>query len=84
MNAEVCAWIESNYGYCVDHIATQPQLRHTFTHFHLDITPVRMKLVSDNVVQDNDNLHWYVARENRKSLGMSTPVKKLINKSCEN
>lgn len=38
-----------------------PQIRHTFSHYHLDITPYHLRLVqpSDQVVMDASNALWY-------------------------
>jgi len=38
-----------------------PQIRHTFSHYHLDITPYHLRLVqpSAGVVMEADNALWY-------------------------
>jgi A/G-specific adenine glycosylase len=55
-------------------------LRHTFTHFHLDITPVLIPLEQTHVgVGESARLLWYDL-ENPQEIGLAAPVKKLLNK----
>lgn len=55
-------------------------LRHTFSHFHLDITPVIIPLDSSHIsVMENDRWHWYDLRQPAE-LGLAAPVKKLLEK----
>ena len=53
-------------------------LRHTFSHFHLDITPVRIALnnLTDCVMEGNPTL-WYNIRQ-PQNIGLAAPVKKLL------
>ena len=57
-------------------------MRHTFSHFHLDITPVRIQLLaareSTQIMQAPATL-WYNT-ENPNSIGLAAPVKKLLEK----
>lgn len=57
------------------------RFRHTFTHFHLDITPVHVKLASRanaNRIQSPDRQCWYSPR-NPSEIGLTRPVTKLIH-----
>lgn len=55
-------------------------VRHTFTHFHLDITPVLIPLDRAHVgVQDSDRLLWYTL-DQPPEIGLAAPVKKLLGK----
>ena len=53
-------------------------LRHTFSHFHLDITPVPA-LVTDaaGAVMAGDRFVWYNSQDCER-LGMAAPVKTLL------
>lgn len=53
-------------------------LRHTFSHFHLDITPVQVSL-SDITLQsvENRSTFWY-NRNNPKAVGLPAPVLNLL------
>jgi A/G-specific adenine glycosylase len=54
--------------------------RHTFTHFHLDIEPVFVRLTGTTPgVADREDLCWYdPAAEDARALGLSAPAVKLL------
>jgi len=53
-------------------------IRHTFTHFHLDITPIPARVrAMIGAVMDNARLVWYNPGQ-PKALGLAAPVKRLI------
>jgi len=53
-------------------------LRHTFSHFHLDITPVLVPLDRQHVsIMENERWHWYDLQDPAE-LGLAAPVKKLL------
>ena len=55
-------------------------LRHTFTHFSLDITPVLIPLDEQHIsVKDSERLIWYDLGKPAE-IGLATPVKKLLEK----
>ena len=55
-------------------------LRHTFSHFHLDITPVLASLKNPtDCVMEGAPLLWYNL-EQPQSVGLAAPVKKLLQK----
>lgn len=59
-----------------------PVLRHTFSHFHLDITPVHHKLKASNSARQNavmevNNQLWYNIQQ-PKAIGLAAPVSKLL------
>ena len=55
-----------------------PVLRHTFSHFYLDITPVHGQLIAAHpAIMDEDHLVWYNPRHSR-TRGMAAPVARLI------
>lgn len=55
-------------------------LRHTFSHYHLDITPVRIKTnnLTDCVMEASPTL-WYNLQQ-PQNVGLAAPVKKLLEK----
>jgi A/G-specific adenine glycosylase len=55
-------------------------LRHTFSHFHLDIEPVWLKLgEAPTRVTDREDWHWYdMAYPPR--IGLAAPVAKLLKR----
>lgn len=55
-------------------------LRHTFSHYHLDITPVLIPLDRRHVsIMENERWHWYDLRL-PDEVGLAAPVKKLLEK----
>jgi len=53
-------------------------VRHTFSHFHLDITPVVIPLDPQHVsIMEDERWHWYDLRQPAQ-LGLAAPVKKLL------
>lgn len=53
-----------------------PGFRHTFSHFHLDITPVRMR-VRPTAIAERDDLRW-VSPLAPGVVGLPAPVKRLL------
>ena len=54
-------------------------IRHTFSHFHLDITPMLITLeVPRDAVMEKGRWHWYDLA-NPGQLGLAAPVKKLLD-----
>ena len=79
LETDIVSWVHEKFGYRADAVVYEPVLKHTFTHFHLQINPVRMKLVSPPAgIRDSDDLYWFKPGKSNKSLGMATPVKKLV------
>ena len=76
---DVSKWIRDKLGYEVETLQYQDQIRHTFSHFHLDIMPVLAKITSsENRINDTDKYCWYNSGY-QKNIGLATPVKKIIN-----
>jgi len=61
-------------------IETWPVMRHTFTHFHLDITPLlaRTGCAGGRVMEGVDRV-WYNTRQSTER-GFAAPVKKLLRR----
>ena len=53
-----------------------PPLRHTFSHYHLDITPVKLHIGNREFVTDRDAL-WYNIHQ-PDNVGLAAPVKRLL------
>ncbi len=70
-------WCRNNLQLSV--AATQPldPLRHTFSHYHLDIQPIKVQ-ASPLGVMDSEQLIWYNTREPDER-GLPTPVKMLLD-----
>src|SRR5690606_6683620 len=55
------------------------EIRHTFSHFHLLITPLRIQLDSPDTVMEAGRLLWYPVQQ-RARVGLAAPVKKLLQR----
>jgi A/G-specific adenine glycosylase len=79
-DTDIPAWLQSRFGLQVNAIRKEPCVRHTFTHFQLDITPVRMQLLSPpERIRDEPDLCWFRPIGDNKPLGMAAPVRKLMD-----
>jgi len=54
-----------------------PVLRHTFSHFHLDMRPLQLEVSGPAGIADNADRMWYDLGEPSR-VGLAAPVKKLI------
>lgn len=55
--------------------------RHTFSHFHLDATPLHIRVAGlGRHVLEDQRLAWY--KPGKRELGLAAPVKKLIDALC--
>ena len=79
---ELSNWIKSRASLVSDRMTTLPQVRHSFSHFHLDIIPVRGRIQDmADTIGDNETYLWYTP-EHGPEIGMAAPVKTLMEKIC--
>lgn len=66
-------------GFELETLQKLPMFKHTFSHYHLEITPVlaRPKKSTDHVAEAMQT--WYKPNSNQ-ALGLASPVKKLLEK----
>ena len=78
-NTELSAWIKTRGSLVSEELTTLPEIRHTFSHFHLDITPVK-GIIRDkaDTIRDNGEFLWY-SPGHGPEIGMAAPVRELIN-----
>ncbi len=70
-------WSRHQLGLSIETEKSWPAWRHTFSHFHLDITPIPARLAGASAAMENGDTLWYnvgtpVAR------GVSAPVKRVL------
>lgn len=78
---------QDSKNYCHEQLASQiktiellPNLRHTFSHYHLDITPVAIQLKNDPaIVMESSRQLWYNLQQ-PVEIGLAAPIKKLLTK----
>lgn len=63
----------------IESIETQIAFRHTFSHYHLDITPMLIKLTQQSsLVMEGSQGLWYNISQ-PEEVGLAAPVKQLLN-----
>jgi A/G-specific adenine glycosylase len=74
----VADWCQEQWGLALDAVQTWDVLRHSFSHFHLDITPVRAE-VRQAVprVMEGGRFLWYNVRKG-EAPGLAVPVRRLL------
>ena len=76
---ELKQWCEQKLGLVINHCKTQAVFRHTFSHFHLDITPIISQVKNPaNHVMEGANRVWYNTQQ-PELLGLPAPVLKILN-----
>ncbi len=76
--AELADWIERRALLLSDTLTPLPQIRHSFSHFHLDITPVRGVIRERaDTIRDNDTCLWYSPVQ-AAEVGLPAPVQALL------
>lgn len=79
VDQDLALWLNEHFGFVVKESKKEPGLRHTFSHFHLDIQPVRARLEAEaNVIAEHRDVYWHQPGE-KLELGLAAPVKKLID-----
>jgi A/G-specific adenine glycosylase len=74
-------WCETSLGYRINNSTTRPVVRHTFSHFHLDITPVDARIKGPtNHVMEASQIVWYNSHQ-PEILGLPAPVLKLLQQT---
>lgn len=83
----VADWCNIHYQFDIDTSEELPVVRHTFSHFHLDITPCIVEVnTPDQSVMEAQRRVWYKACQNDRqqpSLGLAAPVTSLLNRLNE-
>ena len=79
-NDDVAAYCHDRLGIQAERIQTLAPLRHTFSHFHLDIRPVVVDTGpagDTQQIMDAGETLWYNTRQPQR-IGLATPVSKLL------
>jgi A/G-specific adenine glycosylase len=85
---DIQQFCKQQHHYEITALQIQPSLRHTFSHFHLEITPVVAKIKkSPTAVMEQTNTVWYKITD-LETTALAAPVKKLLlnidwNALCE-
>jgi len=77
------AWCREHMGLGVHVVEEWPCLRHTFSHFHLEITPVlaRAEAAADGIREAHDRI--WCRPDGRADRGLAAPVARLLQRYSE-
>ena len=73
-------WLKEKNFIRMDRDLEWVPFRHTFSHFHLHIHPVKVSVKPASAVMDDDNLRWYKLDQQGLKLGMPAPIIALLSK----
>jgi A/G-specific adenine glycosylase len=71
------AWCRERFGLVADGLKAWPVRRHTFSHFHLDITPLEIRVQAVGRIMDDAGRVWYNLKQ-PDARGLAAPVSRLI------
>lgn len=79
LEEDMRAWCRERLRLRVGDVHEWPRLRHTFSHFHMDITPAFIRVNdADSAIMEPGNAVWYnTSKPDRR--GLAAPVRKLLN-----
>jgi A/G-specific adenine glycosylase len=81
-DANIADWCLQRHGLVVKPQTPLPTWRHTFSHFHLDITPVPARVLRTAAAMEPGDTLWYNLRS-PMARGVSAPVKQLLQQLRE-
>jgi A/G-specific adenine glycosylase len=77
VDRDVTDWCRARFGTSPKRSMARPVLRHSFSHFHLDIEPLELSLPAGAAVQETAGSRWQPLGVTPK-LGLAAPVKRLL------
>jgi len=79
LDEEIDHVCRQRWGYQAQHIQDGETLRHTFSHFHLDITPCQIRVQEDQQgVHEPQNTRWYQHRTESRKYALPAPVSRIL------
>ena len=80
LDVDLVDWCEQRFDLNSSDYQTWPVVRHSFSHFHLDIHPVRIdvNIPNGNRLMEAERFVWYNI-DQPKALGLAAPVQRLLD-----
>ncbi len=77
-DVEIEQHCRENYGLEIGQVETLPEARHSFSHFHLQIQPLRIAVskISDRVMETGERVWYNSASDDQR--GLAAPVMRLL------
>jgi A/G-specific adenine glycosylase len=83
MDADIEAHCQQQWQFKVAATEDAESFRHTFSHYHFDITPCRVQVKNpDQCVMEAEQQVWYNSTQNHR-LGLAAPVQTILNSLSE-
>ena len=83
--AELNTWIDERFGLLSRGFEYGRLIRHGFSHFRLEIEPVRAGVhPTPDRIRDTVNLYWYRPNGDNRRIGLPGPVRDLIENRFPN
>lgn len=77
---QINQWCRTSVGADAEDTEAWPVVRHSFSHFHLDITPVFVRIKQlHTCLSEQDKVIWYKLRK-PEPRGLATPVQRLLDR----
>ena len=77
---DIHAWCLQQYACRVKATKVLPTFRHTFSHYHLDITPIQAEVMVDNLqLMESDTYLWYNPAK-PEQVGLPQPIYKILHR----
>lgn len=77
IGSDPISWCQQNLGLKVIKSTCWQSFRHTFSHFHLEITPIVALTTRRDQINDNASYHWQTIGELPQG-GIAAPIKQLL------
>lgn len=78
LEVDVAAWCREQFGLEVTGYRSWAVMRHTFSHFHLDMTPTLVTATeAGRAIMEGERFVWYNSQQ-AIQLGMAAPVRSLL------
>ncbi|MFT6406090.1 MAG: A/G-specific adenine glycosylase [Marinomonas primoryensis] len=78
-NESVVLHIEQRFSAQVSSVIPLSSFRHTFSHYHLDISPSQIQMAAANWIMEGDKYQWFSQQE-ALALGLPAPVRSILEK----
>lgn len=75
--SDIVPWVKQQLHSNIQELVILDSFRHTFSHYHLQITPVQIQLTQEpNLIREGED-HWYNT-DSPSPIGLAAPVKTLL------
>ena len=77
-NEDIEQWCQQQYGFSDIKAQRKQQFKHSFTHFHYLITPIRVNVIHREMMVKEDNKTMWIDVNEPLTKGVAKPVEKIL------